>query len=228
MTRRARARSAYGLESLLAEVDVAEALLELAELRAAQPLDTFLAEVDVAEATIELEARRQQVRRRIIPPDARRSALEHELAAETRFADLADDRARASEAIARRLADDRDAMLELIEADLAKLPTREATVARLLELEAAGIAAIPGADALIASSTEAVAAILTETFTQAAERVAEEAARQGVRFTPPGLTADDEGDLLAQATRLAQGPHLDLVKALRERIMANVGEGSSF
>lgn len=177
----------------------------------------FVDQVEAAALDVEFGARSEDIAAGLIPVWARRSLHPHELAARVSFAAIDRGEEAASSMIGRRLADDRRQFTGLLLADLSAQPSGRAVVSRLVELEVAGLAQVPGAAQLLNATAADIAVALRQHAETAAALVAAEAEAQG--FPMLGAFALDAagGDQLEQlAHRLAVAPQVELVKALRD------------
>lgn len=203
--------------------------------RGQRPPPTLLADLELALAATdaELAARREDVGAGLVPPDVRRALRPDELVAAVNFAALDDAVETHARQLARRLAQDREAFAQLLYNDLLARPDNRAMVDRLLDLDGpTGLGAIEGVGDLLAESTAAYRAALERAAAAGGERALGEALAQGVGDEALGgaVTVTGAGaDQLDQAARrLAQGPHTDLVRALREAAVAAPPEGDVF
>lgn len=181
------------------------------------PEAALAAAVDQAALDVEFAARSEDVAAGLAPDWARRSLYPHELAARVSFAAIDTNETQTAASIARRLADDRRRLADLLAADFALLDTGRQVVDRLVALEVAGLAQIPGVAQLLNSTAADVGVELRRHADQAAGLVFAEAQAQGV--APPAGYALDAGaaaQLEQVAQRLAVAPHVDLVRALRD------------
>lgn len=177
-------------------------------------------EVELLELEAELAARQEDIAAGRIPATAWRSLFPHELVARTNFAEIAAALDQAGLDIEVRLRLDRDAFLELLEVDLATQPDPPALLARLQAIDGpAGIVSVAGARKLLREAEGHHRGVLQALARGSARRVHEEAAGQGVATAAEQVTLDEDAKVAidAQATRLAQGPLIDLVRSLRER-----------
>lgn len=173
-------------------------------------------ELDGLQADLDTTAARTDARSGLVPVWARRGLHPWELAARVSFAAIDQHESSAAASIGRRLEDDRSAFLDLLIADLERQPSGRAVVDRLLELETAGLGALPGTADLLQASAGAHLGALQLHASEAATMAAAEAAAQHVRIVDVLLDAHALGQLEQLAQRLAVAPQVDLVKALRD------------
>lgn len=178
------------------------------------PLD---AQVDAAALEADLAARSQDIAAGLSPIWAHRSLHPWEIAARVSFAAIDGNEIATSTAVARRLVDDRARFVTLLEADLATLTTGRQVVDRLVELEVAGLARIPGVSELLNATATDVAVALRRHAETAGGLVVAEAAAQGVPMLGTFVLDVDAAAQIEQlAQRVAVAPHVDLVRALRD------------
>lgn len=208
-------------EVLVAEVELAEATLDALDAHEHRDDEVLAAEVELAEATVDALEGRVLLAAGILPGDAARGLFPHEIAARTRFALLAADLDEIAAVTTRRLEDDREGFLELLRADLHGRADLGEVRDRLMALDGPeGLMAIKGVEALVQTATQVHRGNLIDAAERARDRVRDEAADQGVELPPvPKLSKATVATLEAQALRLAQGPHVDLIRSLRERAM---------
>lgn len=187
-----------------------------ADRRHEHPVDELDRQVLEAEAGIARAALQEDMAAGLLPPGATRGLHPHELAARVSFAAIAIGEEAASQGIAQRLIDDRAAFLDLLVADLAAQPSGRAVVDRLLALETAGIVQVGGVGDLVGATATAVQAALLAHADLAAQMAASEAALQGVDIGPALLDVAALAQIEQLSQRLAVGPHVDLVRALRD------------
>lgn len=177
-------------------------------------------QVEELEIQTELESRRLDRLAGIVPEGITRALFPHELAARTNFAALEGDLEASAAAIESRLVLDRGAFLRLLGDDLAGQESPEALVDRIVAVDGpAGVLDVKGAKALVKDAVAYYRGILEAEALAQATRVRQEAAAQGVAVPSSALKLDPEtrSAIDRQALRLAQGPLVDLVRALRER-----------
>lgn len=187
--------------------------------------DVLALEVEELELLAELQARDQDLTAGLVPAGVQRSLYPHELRARTNFAALELELDTAEATIAERLAADREAFLKLLEDDLGAQDDAGALVDRIVALDGpVGLQDVTGAKALVTSAVRFYKGVLTELAMASAGRARSEAAAQGEVLTAakPKLTAEDRAGIDRQALRLAQGPLVDVVRALREQAFAEV------
>lgn len=174
-------------------------------------------QVTTAVDAIEATARDEDIAAGLIPAWAARSLHPHELAARVSFAAIDRNETTTADLIGRRLADDRRRLVDLLAGDFALYDTGRQVVDRLLELEVAGLARLPGSAQLLTAAAGDLGDLLHQHADQAARLAVAEAAAQGVP-TPATVAVDAAGaDQLTQlAQRLAVAPHVDLLRALRD------------
>ncbi len=173
------------------------------------------------EADVDLAQRSEDIAAGRAPVWARRALFAHEVAAKVSFAAIDDGTEAAAVAIARRLAADRAQLAALVANALAARGSGTEAVRHLLLLEVSGLAAIPGARALLEASASDIAATLVRSATAAGAAALAEALAQGAPLAAleVGLSAA-AGDQLAQvAARTAQAPLLDALRAIREALV---------
>lgn len=177
-------------------------------------------ELEELELTVELRARQADLAEGLVPGGMTRALFDHELASRTNFASLEAELDTAAETIRNRLVMDRQAFLELLETDLARTPDAAGVVDRITAIDGpAGVLNVAGAKGLVFAATKFHKGVLTDLAMAGATRVRTEATAQGVTVptAKPKLTPEDRSAIDRQATRLAQGPLVDLVRALREQ-----------
>lgn len=177
-------------------------------------------ELEELELETELRARRADLAEGLVPEGVVRSLYEHELLSRANFAAIEAELDTAAATIESRLVQDRGTFLELLEADLSEQTDAVAVLKRISAIDGpAGIVSVAGAKELVANATRFHAGVLYELALTGANRVRQEAAAQGetVPKTPIKLAPETRAALDAQALRLAQGPLVDVVRAIRER-----------
>lgn len=187
--------------------------------------DVLALEVEELELLAELQARDHDLTAGLVPEGIQRSLYAHELQARTNFAAMELELDTAEATITARLAADRASFLGLLEDDLELQDDAGAVVDRIVALDGpVGLQDVKGAKPLVADATKFYRGVLTELAMASAGRARAEAAGQGVALprTKPRLTAEDRAGIDRQALRLAQGPLVDVVRALREQAFAEV------
>lgn len=174
-------------------------------------------QVDAAIADAELVARTGDIAAGLAPVWARRALHPHELAARVSFAAIDSQESSSASGVARRLIDDRAQFVGLLVSDLSNQPTGRAVVDRLVELEVAGLAGLPGAAALMNATAADVAVALRHHADMAGALVLAEANAQGVGALGVFvLDVDGAAQLEQLAHRLAVAPHVDVIRAVRD------------
>jgi hypothetical protein len=183
--------------------------------RRVDPLEAVAAAA-IAEA--ERAAISEDIAAGLVPPWVRRSLHPHELTAGVVFAAIDADEERFARAIARRLADERAAALELVGSYLRTFPTGVQATEALSRLEVDGLAGVPRMAALVEVTRRDLRVVLEQAHAAGAGRVLAEAAQQGVLGVPGSalVTAPTAAQLDQLALRLAVAPQVALVQALRE------------
>lgn len=154
-----------------------------------------------------------------VPSWARRGLFAHELTARVSFAALDRYQSGTVDVITDRLVTDRTVFLDLLADDLDTTPD---VVARLLDLDGrVGLDSIAGAADLFDTGTADFELLLRRHALNAGAVAAQEALAQGVALTAPTALPNAAAEQVRQlAGRLATGPHVDVVRALREFAVA--------
>ncbi len=193
----------------------------------ADPRHALLGECDAIDATIEKALRSAHLSAGLIPSDAHRSLFPWELDAHTNFAGIDDDVKAGAAHIAHQLAAQRAQFTRLLVGDLQATAAQAGPVSpdvavaqRVIAIDALlGLQAVSGSQELFAGAEADLRQILHGVADAGGQRLYGEAAAQGVtvnRDQPLPLTAEQQARIELAARRLATGPQVDLVRALRE------------
>lgn len=192
--------------------------------------DGFAAELETAEIEARLAAMRTDLASGSVPAGMRRPLFDHEVAARTNFAGIEDDVSAEAQLLAARMASSRIRFVELVVAELRRLVTGSSPLAPAARVavgifDAAGVEGlqrIPQAAQLVEADAIWFRGRLEVAADRGYRRVLVEAAAQAFPVDD-GLAmkldagAADHLDLLAR--RLAEAPHADVMRALRERVL---------
>ena len=204
-------------EVLAAEVALLEAELALHQARNRPLYRLALAYAELTVAQVDLLAHGRDLMAGA-PPEAWRPLYPHERRARVDFAGIDTDLEVSRRRTIRRLTEERRKFANLLEADLNR--ARDVRV-RVADLATRGLFDLTGAEEdLFEPARLRHLGDLEEVARQAAQRVLDEAAAQGIPRSVLALGEDLDADLASrldlQARRLASGPHADALRAAAE------------
>lgn len=186
-------------------------------------------QLSAAELEQRIHVMRSDLAAGTVPAGMRRPLFDHEVQARTNFAGIEDDVLAEAGIIGARLGESRIRFIELVMAELRRVVLIASPVApiqriaqRIFDADGPdGLRAISGAAELLEKDAQWHRGRLTVAGEKGFRQILREAAAQAFPV-PEGLAlkldADQADHLDLAARRLAQAPHVDVIRALREQV----------